>query len=241
MKSNILALSVLFSSLITLQSCEKKNIIGITGKGGNKTETRAVSGFDRISLSTDADVNYTQDSIYFVEVTGQGNILAVLETRNEDGSLVIDFRKNVWKHNKLTITVHSPSIYGISISGSGDIHAQNSITTSNLKLQISGSGNISLPSLTASSLEAKVSGSGDIAINGGTVTSQNLSISGSGNMSLEGLSSSTCTCKISGSGDMIVYVNEDLDVSISGSGDVKYRGYPRINSNISGSGKLTRL
>lgn len=241
MKSNILNLTVLCSLLVTLLSCEKKNIIGIVGKGGNDTEVRAVSGFDQVTLKTDADVLYTQDSTFFVEVTGQKNILAVLETRNENGNLVIDFRKNVWKHNKVTITVHSPSMHVFSISGSGDIEAQKSITTSDLKLQISGSGNMTLPSLNATHLEAKISGSGNINIQGGTTVSQNLSISGSGNMSLEGLSSSTCTCRVSGSGNITLQVSEDLDASISGSGDVKYKGYPRINSNISGSGRLTRF
>lgn len=224
--------------LTTVTGCKKNNIIGIIGKGDSVTETREINDFDRISLSTDADVDYTQDSVYYVEVTGQKNILEVLDLKKEGSKLVIDFRKNVWKHNKLKIVIHSPNMKALAISGSGDIRVQNNLQSTDLDLRISGSGNIHLPSLNSSHLDASISGSGDISITGGTTVSQKLSISGSGNMDVLNLNASDCSCKISGSGDMDVRAGETLDVSISGSGDIKYIGRPRINSNISGSGTL---
>lgn len=231
-------LITLTSSLLIFGACQKRNIIGVVGKGGTVTETREVSDFEKISLSCDADIDYTQDSVYYVEVSGQKNILDVLELSHEGNTLKIDFRKNVWKHDDLKLIIHSPRISGFSISGSGDIHAMNALNSDRMELRISGSGNIQLPSLQASSLEAKISGSGNIGIDGGAVSSEDLSISGSGDIHLIDLNSDSGKCRISGSGDIELHTNEDLDVSISGSGDVRYRGRPRINSSISGSGTL---
>lgn len=241
MKSNTFIFAAIVAFTLLLYSCGKNNLWGITGKGSNVTETRDLRGFDRISLRTDGNISYTQDSIFFVEITGQKNILNVLNTQVENNTLVVDFKKNVWKHNKLKITIHCPAIYALSISGSGNIEVQNQINTTYMELTISGSGNIHLPALTATTLEARLSGSGNMDIDGGSVSSQNLSISGSGNMDMLNMTSTNCTCKISGSGDMLVKALETLDVSISGSGNVKYSGFPRINSQISGSGKLTRI
>jgi hypothetical protein len=241
MKSTIVTLITATSLTLIFSSCKKNNIWGLTGKGNNITETRDVKGFDRIRLTTDSDVYYRQDSVFYIEVTGQKNILNALETKNESGNLLIGFSKNVWKHNKVKIVVHSPNIYGLSISGSGDIYSYNTINTSYMDLNISGSGDVTLQHLNTTSLDAKISGSGDIEVNDGTSTSQNLTVSGSGEMNLVRLTSTSSNCKISGSGDMEVNALENLDVNISGSGDIEYSGNPRVNVKISGSGKLSRI
>lgn len=240
MKSTTFFSIILIALLSTFTSCKKGGPFGIIGKGSNVTETRDISGFDRIRLTTEADVIYTQDSTYYVEVNGQKNIIDVLDLKNENGTLQIGFDKNVWKHNKIKIIIHSPNIYGLFISGSGDIKSYTKINTSYLNLGISGSGDIELNTVVATTMDAKISGSGDIDIETGEVNTQNLQISGSGEMDLEQLASTNCLCKISGSGDMSVKALENLDVQISGSGDVSYSGRPVINSKITGSGKLSR-
>ncbi|MEO6302516.1 MAG: DUF2807 domain-containing protein, partial [Bacteroidia bacterium] len=150
--------------LISLQGCRKGNVWGITGKGNNVTETRDANGYDKIELKTDADVLYAQDSTYYIEVNGQKNILDVLDTKIDGSTLIIDLRKNVWKHHKITVIVHSPQINSLSISGSGDIKVQNNLNTTNMNLNISGSGNISVPSLVAQTFDGHISGSGNVTV-----------------------------------------------------------------------------
>ena len=234
----ILAISLLS---IFSQSCRKGGPWGIKGKGPNVTETKELEGFDKIHLSMDADIYYTQDSVYKVEISAQQNILAVLKTEVKNHALQFDFRRNVWGHSKIKITVHTPDLNDISISGSGDITAQNTLNTNALELSISGSGNINLPSVNAKNLKVTISGSGDVKISGGSLISETFKISGSGDIDAEGIMAENSTITISGSGDAKVYVTESLDVRISGSGDVHYKGNPSIDSDISGSGKLTRL
>ncbi len=223
------------------QSCRKGGPFGIKGKGENVTEIKNLTGFDKIHLSIDADIYYTQDSVYKVEITAQQNILAVLKVEVQNNTLTFDYKRNVWDHKKVKITVHSPNMNELSISGSGDIIAQNLLTTNTLELSISGSGNVNIPALNAKSLKATTSGTGDVKISGGSVTGETLNISGTGNIDNEKLQTESATVKISGLGNVTVNVTETLDVNISGSGDVRYKGKPTVKSSISGTGKLVHL
>ncbi|WP_317896761.1 head GIN domain-containing protein [Aurantibacillus circumpalustris] len=235
----------LISSLVILsiffQSCQKGGPWGIMGKGDNITETKDIGEFDRVHLSIDADVFYTQDSVYKVEVSAQSNILAVLSTEVKSGVLTFDFKRNVWDHEKIKITVHSPRINEINISGSGNVTTQNAITTNDLELSISGSGSVYIASLNAVSLKADISGSGDVTIYSGSLISQNLSLSGFGKIDAENIMAKICTADISGSGDITVNVSDNLNATISGSGNISYKGNPTLEVDISGSGKLVKI
>jgi|GEM_PF-522248 len=234
---------ILFVTAISFfsQSCRKGGPFGIKGKGENVTEVKNLSGFDKIHLSIDADIYYTQDSVYKVEISAQQNILAVLEVEVENNTLKFDYRRNVWDHKKVKITVHSPDMNELSISGSGDIIMQNTLTTNTLELSISGSGNVNLPSLNAKHLKATISGTGDIKISKGSLKSETINVSGSGNVDTEYIQTESCIVRISGFGDVTVNVTESLEATISGSGDVRYKGKPTVKSSISGTGKLIHI
>lgn len=234
----ILILALVIS---VIPACRKGGPWGIKGKGENITETRSVSGFDEIDLSIDADIYYTQDSVYKVEITAQQNILAVLETKVKNGTLSFDYKRNVWDHNTVKITIHSPKLRDVELTGSGNFNFQNAITATDLEIDLSGSGEVYFPKLTAQKLDLSISGSGSVKIADGTVKNEDFEISGSGSIDVVGLAAENAELSISGSGDMKVNVTEVLDVTISGSGSVDYKGNPRITKSISGIGKLNRI
>jgi len=223
---------------IALASCNKKSIIPVKGRGESVSKTYNASGFDRIALSIDADVDYTQDSVYYVEVYAQSNIHDELRIEVEGTELHIDSKKTLWHYDAIRITVHSPSLYGIDVSGSGDLKATNLIKTSALNVSVSGSGSVKLASLNATELKADLSGAGNLTISGGFTTTQTLQTSGAGDLDLISMGSERCTVHMSGAGNASVHVEKQLNVDISGSGNVRYSGNPTVNSEISGSGKL---
>ncbi|WP_343631365.1 head GIN domain-containing protein [Fluviicola sp.] len=231
----ILLLAVPFSS------CKKQVFNSIKGKGQTVTEIRDLSGFNKISLDIDAHVFYTQDSVYYVEISAQQNVLDVITTEISSGELEIDSRKWIRKHNGINIIVHSPDLYALDISGSGNIESAAGISTSTLELNVSGSGNITLSSIHSAELEAKISGSGNISASGGTATNQKSTISGSGNIDMQNLTANHSDAKISGSGNISVWASNQLKATISGSGDIRYRGNPVVNTTISGSGSVIHI
>jgi len=235
-----LAVVIIFLAIISL-SCTKRGTWGIRGQGSDVTELRSVSGFSGIKLCCDANVVYIVDSIYRVEVTGQKNVLAVLETKLQGSDLSIDFKRDVWSHNTINIVVHSPFMIKMNVSGSGKITSQSTLNASALELVISGSGNISIQSVSVQGLTSRLSGSGSIRIHEGTTSSENFSISGSGSIQTEFVKAATSQVNISGSGNVYINVSDKINIDISGSGSVYYHGKPSINFNGSGSGKVIGL
>lgn len=226
---------------VAFTSCKKNLFNSVKGKGATVTETRDLSGFDKISLSINADVTYTQDSVYFVEISAQQNILDVITTEISSGELKIGSNRWIRKHNGIKIIIHSPDLRKIDLDGSGNFDSTGMLTTTGLELEISGSGNIRITSLTASNLDADISGSGNISISGGAVTNEETEISGSGNIEMDNLTANISKAKISGSGSVSVWVLNQLNATISGSGDIKYRGNPAVNTTISGSGSVIHI
>lgn len=227
-------------SLLLLPSC-RKGFIGITGKGNVTEENRSISGYQNIDLRCDATIEYIQDSVFSMVVSAQSNILDVINTTVEGETLVVDFRKNVWKHKPIHLVIHSPGLQSLLLSGSGNMNVNNNLTGNTLSLRISGSGNIRVASLNVQQLNANISGSGNISMSGGTASNENFTLSGSGNINAQEVSAVTNTSKISGSGDISVQASEALQLSISGSGNIRYKGTPVINSTISGSGKIIHI
>jgi hypothetical protein len=227
--------------LIAFASCRKKSIIPVAGRGEIVSQTYDRSNFDHVDLSIDADVDYIQDKTYFVEVYAQSNIQKALQITVDGSTLRIDSKNPLWKHKTVRIKVHSPNLYGVEVSGSGDFTAQTPILTNTMDIDISGSGSVSLASVKAQNLNAELSGSGKLTIQGGSTVDQSLKASGSGDFDVISMSSENATVRLSGSGSAKLNVTKRLDVSISGSGSVKYTGTPAINSDASGSGKLISI
>ncbi len=234
----ILPVALLF---VVLTGCKKHIFNSIKGKGSTVTETRQLTGFNKVRLEIDAEIIYVQDANYYVEISAQQNVLEVIETEISAGELEIDFDKWVRKHNPITITIHAPDMRGLHLSGSGNISVPGTLTTNSLDIKVSGSGNIAIDSLVCEELEVNISGSGDITVSGGSVNNKKATISGSGNINMVDLQSNNAACKISGSGDITVWVEEHLDATISGSGNIRYKGSATVDTHISGSGSVIHI
>ncbi|ASS47912.1 MAG: hypothetical protein A3D31_01555 [Candidatus Fluviicola riflensis] len=233
----ILPIGILF---LVATSCHK-HFGAIKGKGELVTEIRSITNFNKIKLDMDADVVYLQDSVFYVEISAQSNLMSVIKTSVSAGELKIETTKWIRKHKDITFIIHSPTIVGLTISGSGNINSNSAISTGSMDLKISGSGNISLYSIQSGELDATISGSGNISVVNGTVTNEKVTVSGSGNIETLNLTATNASAKISGSGDISVRVMQLLDAVISGSGDIIYAGSAAVNATISGSGTITHI
>ena len=223
------------ASMIVFTSCEK-----VVGEGILVSETRTTAPFNGIESEISGNVIYTQGNDYKVELTAQQNILNVMETPVLSGQLVVRFKNNVRvkSHEQVTIKVTAPTITGIGLSGSGNVSVLSPLTGGNFSFRLSGSGDMSLPTITCNNLETNISGSGSITIAGGTATTENFKISGSGDIDARNVLAKIVSTTTSGSGTLRLAASEKLDVKISGSGSVYYWGTPIVSTDISGSGRV---
>lgn len=216
----------------------------IEGSGNVTTETRQVSGFDRIALSNMGVVVLTQGETEGLIVRADDNLMEYVVTEVRDGTLRIGLTQKASLGSfrptePIVFDVSVRDLSGLSVSGSGSIEVGR-LVTDFLATSVSGSGDIGIGDLMADEVNAAISGSGQVSVVG-EARVQTVSVSGSGRYLAQNLVTRDGDVSVSGSGLVALNVAERLDVGISGSGTVRYSGEPRVTEDISGSGSLERV
>ncbi|SEK70225.1 head GIN domain-containing protein [Parapedobacter koreensis] len=206
-------------------------------------EVREVQGFHAIANSGSIDVEVHFGDRESVRLVGDDAAIREVETKVENGTLEIGFKKGSWKMGrnwgKVTAHVTAKRLDGIKQSGSGNVTVSGILSGNELSAALSGSGRITFES-DVQVFNGAISGSGRITA-AGDATESNISISGSGRFDGGELKSQSANLKISGSGNITIHTDKQLDASISGSGNVNYSGNAQTNVRTSGSGRLRKI
>lgn len=212
----------------------------VEGSGQLQKESRAASGFHAIAVGGAMTVVLRQGSREGVEVHADDNLLPLVETSVERGTLRIGTKKGVRysSRNPVVVAVDLVRLDALTLGGSGHV-AGPGLDADRLEVALGGSGRVQLPDLEAKALAISVGGSGDIELSG---QSQRLEISvgGSGSVDAASLVADEVAVSVGGSGDANVHAKRTLDVSVAGSGDVVYRGDAIVKTSIAGSGTVKK-
>jgi hypothetical protein len=216
------------------------NSWAVQGSGHVVSENRAVSGFDRVTVSGSGHLSIVQGDQEALTVETDDNLLPLIKSEVSGGLLRIG-PENVNLRPSKTIQYHLQlkNLKELHVSGSLEADAP-ALHTDQLQLSISGSGKIQLPKLETGVLEVQVSGSGDLEV-AGKADQQSIGISGSGDYRAGELDSQKTAIHISGSGDATVWARVALEAHVSGSGGIKYFGTPQVDTHVSGSGSVHSL
>lgn len=212
------------------------------GSGNRISETRETGDFTGIRLSGSMDVYITKADRISVEIEGDDNIVPLVETYVNDGSLRIKYKDHYSIRAKKSVQVHigMPELTEAVVTGSGDVKGEGLFSTDEkVKVQVTGSGDIELQ-LDAPEVKASVTGSGDIRLSGNT-KDIDCSTTGSGTIKAENLKAENAKARTSGSGDITVFGSLKIDAGITGSGSIKYTGGGTVSSKITGSGSVRPL
>jgi hypothetical protein len=192
----------------------------VRGSGVVATEPRHLSDFNEVWLSGSGDVRIEQTGSESVIVRAEDNLLPLLQTRVDDGKLLLGPKPHVsiQPTEPIVYTITVKELTAAGISGSGRIRVRN-LDTPRLKSSISGSGNVDL------------SGKADRV---------ELSVSGSGAFNAAELQARSAAVTISGSGSAVVNATDGVAAKISGSGSVEYISDYALDMSISGSGSIKR-
>ena len=234
-------LTLLFAGLI-ISGCQKwEPVHGVRGAGPMVQRTYHVRTFDGLQVDVNARVNIVQAAQAPVVVRGQQNIHDILEVRVINGVLLISYKTQVWRHDRLEIDVSVPELSLVSSFGSAEIRFIQPFTADDLHLDVLGSGKISARQLAAKDIRARINGSGTISLQGVTL-SQQVNINGSGDYFAGELLAQDAIVNIFGSGNCNIHVNTRLHAAIHGSGSLYYTGNPnKVETSVLGSGKVVKL
>lgn len=214
---------------VAMVSC--LDILGESGNGISVQQVIEAGEFDSISVPSFIDVYYTQTpGAQSLTLTCDENLVTYYAIVVENGTLKVKTKPNVSIRSKAKtfLTVNSPTLNELRLSGSGDVFIDGPIVADkNFSVSISGSGDCKINgTVRCEGFSAHTSGSGDINSTGVTADNISISLSGSGDCSLECKDAGVISVKISGSGDVTLKGNARSlgNISLTGSGDLNVSG-----------------
>lgn len=210
----------------------------VKGTGPVTNKKLALSEFRSIELEIPANVTLAlSDSIQGV-VRAQSNIAELIEFKYDGDELVIKSSKDYKTSLPVEIVLSTRELEKVIVNGSGDVHVVNPVRGEELRLEVNGSGDISVQA-NVGKMRTEINGSGDITISGKAINHR-IRMNGSGNVIAGDLQTENTDIRINGSGDAGLAVNSSLEAKVMGSGNIRYAGTPKVDADITGSGEISK-
>ncbi len=236
-------LTLLALGLVTLTACALP-VNSVRGSGNVVTESRTVSGFDKVTLSGIGELDITQGDSESLTIQADDNLMPYITTVVQNGTLEIGLETSrgfvsLAATRGIKYTLQVQNLTALTVSGAGNVQMP-ALKTTNLTLRTSGAGNTTLSGLEASTVNTGLSGAGSIVL-AGTVQTQEANLSGLGSYNAADLASASATVSISGAGSATVWATDSLNARITGAGSISYYGDPQVTQNITGLGSIRSL
>lgn len=203
-----------------------------------QVEKRPLASFSKLDVTGHFDVVLVKTGDAILVSASIPKYLDKIRTVFADGTLRI-YADGMVKGD-VKITVPFSNLTSVTLNGSGDITADTDISTDNLAVTLTGSGDVRLK-VAAKNVEATLIGSGDLILSGKS-TSVEASVNGSGDLEAGALQAASVQVKVTGSGDATVFASNTIKARVEGSGDIRYKGSPEVeDTSVHGSGSITKV
>lgn len=214
---------ILFSTLIFL------SFIVQAAHSGNSKETRTVSEFHGISVSSGIDLYLTQKNIQELRVEADEEDMKDLITKVEGGILKIYMKDKSWfngnwTHASRKVYVSFITLDELQASSGSDVTSQSVFNLDKLNLNASSGSDMKLE-LNASQVNIESSSGSDVSLKGTAISLQVNASSGS-DINASDFHTKKCNASVSSASDIRIHVTEQLDAHASSGGDISYSGNP---------------
>jgi adhesin HecA-like repeat protein len=213
---------------------------GISGNGHVVTESRDISGFTGIHISSGIDVFLSQGDQFEVTVEADENLQDVILTEVNGNSLVVKTdHVNIRNAKSKKVHVTLPELTELKISSAGDCEGQTPFTCDDLRISISSAGDLTLE-VEAREIDLDISSSGDARLTGSAEVF-NAGLSSAGDLNAFDLVAAKVDVDVSSAGDARVNATEEISMNASSAGNIYYRGDAKVvHSRSSSAGDIVR-
>jgi hypothetical protein len=214
----------------------------VQGSGTIKKQARELGHFTGVSLGLPAQMELRIGNTESITIETDDNLLPLIETVIEDGTLKIRANKRNLSFNSKTmrIVLQAKDVSRVALGGSGSIDAD-TLKGGKLQFDLGGSGSINIKGVESDAMSVTVGGSGNLKTGGGWTKNLSVSIGGSGDVDVSQVKAKEASVNVAGSGEATLAVSDSLSVTIAGSGDVNYYGDPKVSKSVVGSGGVKRV
>jgi adhesin HecA-like repeat protein len=212
----------------------------ISGNGKVVKESRDLSGFTGVHISSGIDVYLSQGNNFEVTVEADENLQDVILTEINGNSLVVKTdHVNIRSAKSKKVHVTLPELNELKISSAGDCVGQTPFECEDLRISISSAGDLTLE-VEARLVDLDISSSGDAHLSGRTELF-NAGLSSAGDLNAFDLIAGKVDVDVSSAGDARVNATEELSMNASSAGNIYYRGDAKVvHSRTSSAGDIIR-
>jgi len=229
----ITALAVLF---ISTTSCMMN---GISGNGNIETQKRNISeDFTGIKVSQGIDVYLTSNNSTKLTVEADENIIDLLRTEVNEGTLKIYFEKNVWRATSRKVYLSVPTLNSVATTSGAAVKFENTLKADKLSLRATSGSNI-YAYVDVTDLQSKTTSGADIKIKGLAKNFEASATSGS-DIKASDLKADYVTARVTSGADIKVYAVKEINAKATSGGDIKYNGNPKVVNKTKNSGGRIR-
>lgn len=212
----------------------------ITGNGHVVEESRDISGFSGVLISSGIDVYISEGERFEVNVEADENLLDVIETTMSGNMLEVGTdRVNIRNAKSKKVHVTLPELTILKISSAGDCKGQTLFHCDDLELSVSSAGDLSLE-VEARRIDVGISSSGDVKL-AGEAEELDASLSSAGDLHAYDLQAGTVRVSVSSAGDARVYATDEISMTASSAGNIYYKGDAKVvRSSKSSAGDIVK-
>jgi hypothetical protein len=214
------------------------------------TETREVSGFERVVLDEYGELILSQGAQPSLTIEADEDVLSRIETEVKDGTLTIGIRGTWWDKlgmalndvlsgRKIVYQLVVRELAGVTVRGAGRVKCAE-LRTDRLEVRVAGAGEVKIGSLTVGQLGVEVPGAGHVQL-AGQAAEQRVALTGAGSYRAPRLESQKAQVRLTGVGSATLSVAQELEATIQGVGSIEYYGSPSVKERITGIGRLVSL
>ncbi len=194
----------------------------IVDEGNLKTEKRSLAKFDKIEVSTGIEVHVSQAEISDVEVTAGDKIIDYIETKVDNNTLIVKFKKNTKLKNFKTaiVKINNPNYYSLKSNSGAIIKSNTTLTGDHIVLESSSGSKVDL-NLEYDNVNAEVSSGSSMNLMGLTLNLNTKTSSGS-SLDAKKLKANLVTADASSGSSQKVFPILELIANASSGADVLY-------------------
>ncbi len=215
------------------------------GNGNIVTRDIDVAAFKEISMILPATVNYKVADDYSCRVTLDENLFEWVDIYLKGDCLRVEmvktFQQSDVKPTKFLIELTAPTLEEISIVGSGDFNFVTPYEAKELKIKLTGSGDLLSKELLADYMDVSIAGSGQMVCEHLQANRLRASVVGSGDVIIKDGKVKKANLSVAGSGSIEARCQmETMDYSVAGTGSIAYPGDVKAVGTVVG-GKINKI
>lgn len=214
-----LAVGVISAVSCSIGGIKFNNVTGVQGSGNAKTETRSVSGFEKINANGAVNMEIAVGKDFSVTVEADDNILEHIKTETNGDTLRIYSEGRLSTKTKINVKISMPELSAMDINGASTAIVSNA---------------------NSDSLELKANGASKIKIDG-QVKDLDANANGASTIDAETLKAENADVDSNGASTVTVFASNDLKADASGASTIYYAGEPEnIKQSSSGASSIKK-